>query len=233
MPDVRIVLVEPKFEGNIGAIARSMANFGFSELYMVNPCEIGDDAWRRAKHGSHILEGAVVVDTFEEAIKDCFFVAGTSGKITEGDKNYARVPISADSFAERIDGYGEKTAVVFGREDYGLLQDELERCDILVHVPSEREYPILNISHAATIVMYEIHGKKLVRPAPADLSEKERMFEFFDELLHEINYPEHRLEITSLMFRRMMGRSIPTKWEYNTIMGVFKDASKLIREKDH
>jgi len=231
--DARIVLVEPKFEGNVGAVARSMTNFGFSELYLVNPCEIGDDAWRRAKHGSHILESAVIVDTFEEAVEDCFFIAGSSGKITMGDKNYARVPISAEGFADKMDGYGEKVAVAFGREDYGLYQEELERCDVLVHIPAERSHPTLNISHAAAIVMYELHGKGLKRPAPADQSEKERMFGFFDELLAEIDYPEHRREITSLMFRRMMGRSVPTKWEYNTIMGVFKDASKLIRGKDH
>ena len=63
MTNVRIVLVGPKFEGNIGAVCRSMANFGLDDLVLVNPCPIGDDAYRRAKHGSHLLDSAKVVDT--------------------------------------------------------------------------------------------------------------------------------------------------------------------------
>ncbi|MBQ2763003.1 MAG: RNA methyltransferase, partial [Candidatus Methanomethylophilaceae archaeon] len=62
MGSIRIVLVGPKFEGNIGAVARSMANFGFDELVLVNPCPIGDDAYRRAKHGSDILDNARITE---------------------------------------------------------------------------------------------------------------------------------------------------------------------------
>ena len=112
-----------------------------------------------------------------------------------------------------------------------MLQDELARCDILVHIPSSDIYPILNLSHAATIVLYELFGKGLESPEPADLEEKERMFAFFDKLLDDIDYPEQRKEYTSAMFRRMMGRAVPSKYEYNTIMGVFGDASRLINGK--
>jgi tRNA/rRNA methyltransferase len=232
MPDVRVVVVAPKFEGNIGAIARSMANFDVSELYLVHPCEIGDDAWRRAKHGADILKNAHIVETFEEALEGCFLVAGTSGVATKGDKNYVRIPISAHDFAERVKDYPEKIAVVFGREDIGLLQDELARCDIFVNIPSSDTYPILNLSHAAAIVLYELFGTEMrVAPKPADTHEKELMFEYFDGLLDSIGYPVYRRESTSNMFRRMMGRAVPTKWEYNTIMGVFGDAKKII-DKD-
>ncbi len=74
MPEIRIVIVGPKYEGNVGAIARSMANFNLKELYLVNPCELGDDAYRRSKHGSEVLENAVIVTSLEEAVKDCFMV---------------------------------------------------------------------------------------------------------------------------------------------------------------
>lgn len=231
MPDIRIVLVGPKFEGNIGAVARSMANFDISDLYLVNPCEIGDDAYRRAKHGNDVLDNAKTVDTLEEALEGCFLIVGTSGVTTKGDKNYVRIPIPIRTFAERCKDYPEKIAILFGREDIGLLQNELEKCDILITIPANEEYPILNLSHAATLVMYEMFGTTLARPEPADIREKEQIFSFFDNLLDAINYPEHRRENTSVMFRRMMGRSVPTKWEYNTIMGVFGDAVKTIERK--
>ena len=65
MPEIRVVIVGPKYEGNVGAIARSMANFDIKELYLVNPCEIGDDAYRRSKHGADILDNAVIVNSLE------------------------------------------------------------------------------------------------------------------------------------------------------------------------
>lgn len=231
MSNLRVVLVAPKFEGNIGAIARSMANFDVEELYMVRPCEIGDDAYRRAKHGADILDNARTVNSLDEALKDCFLVVGTSGVTTKGDKNYVRIPVSVREFATKVEGYNEKIAILFGREDIGLLQDELARCDILVHIPSSDIYPILNLSHAATIVLYELFGRAIESPEPADQIEKERMFEYFDALLDAIDYPEQRKEHTSAMFRRMMGRAVPSKYEYNTIMGVFGDASRLINGK--
>jgi tRNA/rRNA methyltransferase len=232
MPEIRIVLVGPKFEGNIGAIARSMANFDIDELYFVNPsCEIGDDARRRAKHGNDILDRAVVVTSIDEAVKDCFLTVGTSGIITKGDKNYTRVPLPAREFAQQCRGYKEKIALLFGREDIGLLQDELNRCDLLITVPTSEQYPILNLSHAATLVMYEMFQAHSVdrKAEPASHDEKELMFDFFMDLMEAIDYPENRREMTAIMFRRMMGRSIPTKYEYNTIMGIFGDASKIIR----
>jgi TrmH family RNA methyltransferase len=231
MPDVRVVLVGPKYEGNVGAVARSMANFDMHELYLVNPCGIGEDAYRRAKHGNFILDEAKRVDSLKEAIGGCFLVVGTSGITTKGNKNYVRVPITAKEFAERMNGYEEKIAILFGPEDTGLFQEELALCDVLVTIPSSSSYPVLNLSHAATVVMYELFGSDIPKPIPANEKEKEQIFEFFDLLLDAIDYPEHRKEGTSIMFRRMIGRSVPTRWEYNTLLGVFGDATKLIGKK--
>ncbi len=231
MPDIRVVVVGPKFEGNVGAIARCCANFDVSELYLVNPCEIGETALNRSKHGSHILENAVICTSMEEAVEGCFLVAGTSGTITKGDKNYARIPVPVREFAESTRAYQEKIAIVFGREDIGLLQTELNRCDLLITIPAGDEYPVMNLSHSVGVVLYEMYQAEHVPPKcePADGAEKERLFQFFGDLLDAVGYPEGRRESTSVMFRRMMGRSIPTKYEYHTIMGVLGDAAKLIR----
>ena len=104
-------------------------------------------------------------------------------------------------------------------------------CDVLIHIPTGDEYPIMNLSHAANIVMYEFFMADDVprRPEPADSREKSLMFDFFGDLLDAIDYPVNRRDSTTVMFRRMMGRAIPTKYEYNTIMGIFGDASKFIK----
>jgi TrmH family RNA methyltransferase len=230
MTSFRIVLVEPQTDGNVGAIARSMGNFGFDRLFMVNPCELTEEAYKRAKHGGNILRGASTVFSFEEAIAGCFLIVGTSGIITYGDKNFIRIPITPRELAERTKEQEDEVALVFGREDIGLTQEQLGKCDILVNIPSNEEYPTLNLSHAATILMYEIfasHGKPS-NPKKATDAEKEKLFEFFDTLLDTINYPDHRREKTSIMFRRMMGRAVPTSWEFHTIMGVIGDAAKKI-----
>jgi len=232
MLQIRIVLVGPKFEGNVGAVARCMTNFDVTDLYLVNPCEMGDDAKRRAKHGQEVLRNAKTVSSLDEAVDGCFLVVGTSGIVTDRDRNYARIPESVREFSEHVRGYEEKIALVFGREDVGLLQEEVNKCDILIHVPTSERYPILNLSHSVGIVLYEMFQTQntLRRPEPADHKEKELMFSFFRDLLNAIDYSDVRRDATEVMFRRMMGRSIPTKYEYNTIMGVFGDASKIIND---
>ena len=233
MPAYRVVLVSPMHEGNVGAVARAMANFGFQELYMVDPCDLGDEAYKRAKHASHILDDSVVVDSLEDALEGCSLVAGTSGKATEGEKHFIRIPETPVTFAEKVHDHEGRVALLFGPEDLGLTQEQLERCDLLVHVPTSDEYPILNLSHALTIVLYEIFqvGRPASLPRPASNEEKELLFDFFHQLLESTNYPEFRRERTEVMFRRMMGRAVPTKWEYYIMMGVFSEAVKAATGK--
>jgi len=232
MPDFRIILVSPKHDGNVGAVVRSMGNFGFNELYLVSPCEITEEAYKRAKHAGDILRRAKIVESLDQAIEGCDLIVGTSGIVTAGEKHYVRIPIAPREFAERMKEYDESVAILFGPEDTGLFQEDLMRCDILVNIPSSEEYPILNLSHAATVVMYELFQVRPRRPGgprPTNGQERERLFLFFDELLDAVDYPDFRRERTKVMFRRMMGRAVPTKWEFHTIMGVLGDAAKKIR----
>ncbi|MDD1755543.1 MAG: TrmJ/YjtD family RNA methyltransferase [Methanomassiliicoccales archaeon] len=232
MPDFRIILVSPKNDGNVGAVVRSMGNFGFKELCLVSPCEITDEAYRRAKHAGDILRQARTVESLDQAIEGCDLVVGTSGIVTAGEKHYVRIPIAPREFAERMKEYEERVAVLFGPEDTGLFQEDLMRCDMLVSIPSSEEYPVLNLSHAATIVMYELfqtRPRKAGGPRPTNEQERERLLLFFDDLLDSVDYPEFRRERTRVMFRRLMGRAVPTKWEFHTIMGVLGDAAKKIK----
>ncbi|HVO77655.1 MAG TPA: RNA methyltransferase [Methanomassiliicoccales archaeon] len=232
MPSVRIVLVEPRNEGNVGAVARAMGNFGFEDLRFVRPCPIGEEAFKRAKHSRELVQNAKVVETLDEAVRGCSLIVGTSGIITTGEKNYVRIPITPRQLAERLKDFDEQVAILFGPEDTGLSQEDLMRCDILVHIPASEAYPVLNLSHAAAIVLYEIHAAEvpLTGPRPASEEDKEKLFQFFDDLLDAVDYHDFRREKTSVMFRRMIGRAVLTKWEFHTIMGVIGDAVKKIKK---
>jgi TrmH family RNA methyltransferase len=233
MGDFRVVLVEPEHEGNVGAVARAMGNFAFDDLCMVNPCPLGDEALKRAKHAGHILSKAAIVDTLDEAVKGCSLVVGTTGVVTHGPRRYIRIPMPARELAAKTAGYEGRIALLFGREGLGLTQDELARCDLLAHVPSSDEYPTLNLSHAVSIVLYELYqtrGHRLSRNPVSSEEERELLHKYFARLLVAIDYPEFRRENTATMFRRMMGRSVPTKWEFYTIMGVIGDAARIIEK---
>lgn len=232
MPHYRVVLVEPKFQGNIGAIARSMMNFGLDELYMVNPCEIDDDAYRRSKHAKKLLLNSTIVGSIEEALKGMDLVVGSSSASTENEKKFNRIPLSPEELKGKMKGFDGNVALMFGREDIGLLNEELELCDILVTIPAGKEYPVLNLSHAATILFYELYDGKLdMKKTEADDREREKLFEYFGRILPSISYPEHKREKTTVMFRRMLGRSAPSRWEYHTLMGVFSHILWSVDEK--
>jgi len=102
MPRVVVVLVEPKNEGNVGAIARAMRNFSIDSLVLVNPCPIGDEAYQRAMHGRSVLESAKVVTSLAEAIEGTDLVAGTTGIATQSEKKFRRIALAPREFAERV-----------------------------------------------------------------------------------------------------------------------------------
>ncbi len=132
-----------------------------------------------------------ITSDFESAISDCFLVVGTSGIVTQGEGHYIRIPLTPRELAERTVGHEGKIALVFGREDLGLTQEQLLRCDLLVHIPAHDEYPVLNLSHAVTVLLYEIFAAQGApsKPNPATEHEKELLFRNFSELLEAIEYP--------------------------------------------
>lgn len=230
MPRIRVILVEPKNEGNVGAVARAMKNFGATELMLVQPCPIGDEARKRAMHGVDILAAAKTVPDFEAAIRGADLLVGTSGIDTQSEKHFSRIAMRPREMAERTASMKGTLALAFGREDFGLSEEELARCDLLVKVPASEAYPILNLSHAAAIVLYEAraaHGtKRTIREASA--LEKEKLHEAFAALLESTDYPPHKRARTKVMFRRLVGRAVPSKWEFHALMGALARATKRI-----
>jgi len=233
---IRIIVVEPKNQGNIGAIARAMGNFGFSDLALVRPPEIGDEAFRRAMHAKWILESARIYDSFEEAVMGLSHVAGTSSDISLGKKNPTRNFMTPKEFADRARPSEMDIGIAFGREDFGLVNEEVALCDSLIYVPTSREYPSMNLSHACAVVLYELFAKgfraDIQARETASSIEREKFYETFAELLDAIDYKDHKREKTEAMFRRAIGRAMLTKWEFYTFMGVMKGIEKKLNNKE-
>lgn len=235
MPDVAVVLVEPKVPGNVGAVARVMANFGFHDLVLVNPPRLGDPAYRRAKHGGTVLKEATRASSLEEALEGLDLAVGTTGVPSDAENAFHRHAVTPWELAAKLAPVEGRVGVLLGRENYGLYNEELDRLDLLVHVPCSPAYPIMNLSHAAAVLLYELSragGPPAGEPPRlASGAERERLHDAFREMLVAIRYPEHRRRRTEVLFRRLVGRAAPSKWEFHALMGVVRGATKAVTRR--
>ena len=211
-----------------------MANFDFNNLYLVNPCQLDDECYARAMHSSKILDDAKIFKSFDQAVKDIDYLIATSSIESKNDKRHLRNAVSLEELSEKLFEIDGKVGIVFGREDYGLYNEEIAACDVMLRIPTSESYLSLNLSHAVALVLYSLYIKKETVPREKrtiEKLEKEKLYGFFSELLEEINYPEHKKENTEVMFKRIMGRAMPSKWEYHTLMGVFSKSLDKINKK--
>ncbi|MBA3045462.1 MAG: RNA methyltransferase [Candidatus Thermoplasmatota archaeon] len=231
MPEYIVILMEPKFPGNIGSVARAMSNFDLGHLVLVNPCELGDDAYRYSKHGRYILENAMVVNELSEALDMADIIVGSTGKPTDSNRKFLREPITPKQLATFMASKTGRVGLLFGREDRGLLNEELKNCDILVTIPTHEINPILNLSHAATILFYELFSppKSTRVKTFAGSKEKKVMNKLFADLLEEITYQPYKKEKTKVMFRKIVARAGLSSNEFHTLAGVFSRAVKVVK----
>ena len=232
------MLVEPKYSGNIGAVARVMMNFQCAHLYLVHPCPVDDDAYTRAMHATEILDTAQIFPTFQAVCNHLDYCVATSSIASLSDKRHLRNPVTLEGFTREIGKVDGNVGLIFGREDYGLLNEEIASCDIMVKIPTSDTYPSLNLSHAVALVLFSIFSMHESMPRNKRLIgrvEKEKLYDYFTKLLEAIDYPEHKKENTHIMFKRMMGRAIPSTWEYHTLMGVLSKTLERIHrlEEEH
>ena len=226
-----VVLNKPKYEGNVGSVARVMKNFGYSELVLIDPCPLGEKANRMAVHASDILQNAKTFSCLDEVIESADLVIGSTGVLGNTDQKHLRVPIlTPEELKGSLEGRSGRVHLFFGREDAGLRREELGLCDIVVHIPTTLEYPIMNLSHSVCVMLYVLHQRSDHGPF-IDLAGKadvERLLTHLREVLIEADYPAHKLEKTILMSRRIMGRSVLTKREVYTLRGVLRKIERKL-----
>ena len=220
---LKVVLVEPIYEGNVGSIARVMKNFGFSDLVLVNPCILGNFGRAMASHAKDLLEEAEIFDRLEDAIKDANLVVGSSGVKALKTDEHLRVPaLDPKKLATKFHGTEGTVALLLGREDNGLSREELRVCDMIVTVPTSQDYPIMNISHAAAVILYELSHVYEGEITLAAREDRDRLIDHLRSALVESQYYPHKLEKTMLMLRRILGRAELTDREVQTLHGVIR-----------
>lgn len=152
---IYFILVEPKEPGNIGAAARAIKNMDFKNLCLVNPPPFQTEEARLFAHGAtDILKSVIVYRSLKDAIGDKHYVAGTSRR--RGRRRGVFTPVEQGARRLFEMAHNNKVAVLFGREDRGLYNSEIEECGFLMTVPASRKQPSLNLAQAVLIIAYEI-----------------------------------------------------------------------------
>jgi len=234
---IKVVLVGTTHPGNIGATARAMKNMGIVNMALVEPKEFPSDiATYRSKAAKDVLENAEVFDTLKMAISDCELVIGTSAR-----ERKVPWPILNPKDASQEVSRGSlnnKVAVVFGREDRGLTNEELGLCNIHVHIPTDPEYSSLNLSQAVQIMVYEIRSAILENEGNdgnwdvefADNDQTERLISHMDELMQEVDFYEiDNPRKLLLRVRRFFKRSRLDVMEVNIFRGLFAAIQKKLK----
>jgi TrmH family RNA methyltransferase len=222
MPEIDIVLVEPLHEGNIGFSARVMKNFGFTDLVLVNPCSLGEEARACAMHAHDVLDHARTM-SLDEVFANYSLVIATTGGLSKSVCRSMRMPYySPREIREQIRKVKGKVAILFGRENRGLSNEEVRRCDLICTIPSSPAYPILNISHAVGIVCYELADIPRGIYRIAEREEMEYLYGHLDHFLDKIEHPGFKRKNTLLMARRILGRTLLTTREVTTMHGILR-----------
>ncbi|GAB1256642.1 tRNA (cytosine(32)/uridine(32)-2'-O)-methyltransferase TrmJ [Aurantivibrio plasticivorans] len=238
--NIKIVMVETSHPGNIGAAARAMKNMGLSRLVVVSPKEFpSPKAVWRAANALDVLDKVEVVETLEEAVADCGLVVGTSAR-------ERRIPwplMTARECGDRswAESATHPVAIVFGREDRGLTNEELHQCNYHVHIPTNPEYSALNIAAAVQVICYEIRISFLTAlngeaphyddwdMPPAKNKDLEYYFSHLQETLEKLGFlePDNPRQ-TMTRLRRLYNRTRLDEMELSILRGMLTATQNYI-----
>jgi len=229
---IRIVLVNTSHPGNIGAAARAMKNMGLSRLALVQPAEFPSGvAVGRAVSALDILENATVYDTLQDAIADCGLVIGASAR----SRKIPWPVLLPEQCAEKViqDSTTNQVALVFGREDSGLTNEELQLCHYHVQIPASPGYSSLNLAAAVLVICYEVRRSALARldsPAAdedywdiewATGEQVEQFYRHLEEVLVRLDFhdPDNPRQLMQRL-RRLFSRIRLDTMEMNILRGI-------------
>ncbi|MDP3559432.1 MAG: RNA methyltransferase [Legionellaceae bacterium] len=193
---IRVILIETSHPGNIGAAARAMKTMGLESLHLVKPRQFPhENAVAMAAGAADILENAVVHPDLATALQDCQLVIGSSART-----RHMEVPlITPRESAPIVHQYRQQgpVALLFGREQTGLSNEELLLCHYHIMIPANPVYPVLNIAAAVQIIAYELYAHKHTIPANtapllASTQETQYLLEHFEKVLQHIDFMNHK-----------------------------------------
>lgn len=232
--NIFFILVEPKESGNIGSSARAMKNMGFTNLVLINPPELKEEAKWMAWRSEDILEKAEIYQSLDNAINDKALVVGTTRR--RGSKRGAIVDVK-DGVKRIYDiAQNNKVAILFGREDKGLFNEEVEKCGYLLTIPTSSLQPSLNLSQAVLIVAYELRRLENLRDYHMEKQfyvnqeELNKLYERLSVILKKTGYiPENKDIEESIInnFKHFLGRTGLTFWELKMIHGLLSHIEEI------
>jgi TrmH family RNA methyltransferase len=224
---VRFVLVETLSGGNVGSIARALKNFGYTRLDLVSPrCDpLGPEACRMAVDAVDLLETATVHAELDLALAGAHQVVGTTGR--RGKHRRPHRPLVELPAAVGAHAAASELAIVFGREDRGLTDAELDRCTHLVYLPSTDAYRSFNLAQAVLLVAYELtrsevsSGSDVTADPPVDHEQREALFAHLEQALITVGFINHDgAEVIMRRMRRLLGRARMTAHEASMLRGL-------------
>ncbi len=232
---LRVVLVEPEHDSNVGAACRAMKNFGFTKLFIVRPkCKLGFEAKKFAKHSEEVLKNARVVQTVDEAISGCNAVVGTTGVTNRFRKSQFKNCLSARELAQSI-AKKENIAVLFGGEGRGLDEQTIASCDFVATIPTSPLHHVVNLSHAVAIVLYEFFASQREEGAAhlyplAHRKKREVMEKKFEEVAAALPKIKDR-EKVSLSFKRVIERARIAGDEAQALFAAITSMQEVLRQR--
>jgi tRNA/rRNA methyltransferase len=225
------VLVSPLYSGNVGSVCRAMKNMGFSNLVIASargPLDV-EEAKKMAIHADDIFDKRKEFPTLAEAVADCGLVIGTTARIGLY-REHAQTP---REFAPRLLAAAEKAkvALVFGREDNGLSNEEIQLCTHMMRIPSTTKYSSLNLSQAVMVCCYELYVMSglwepvLEKSPEAPSAMRERMYELWRAALLTIGFmKEDKADHMMLGIKRVFGRGLLTVNDIRILTGMARQA---------
>lgn len=229
---ITIILIEPENPGNTGAILRSMKNFDFASMILVNPkFDINNEDLRnRAKWAKDLIKKVKIIKYDLKVLRKNFdYLVATTAKIGR-DYNILRSPITPEKLAEKFSKIGKKTKIglFIGREGQGLNNEEIKICDFTVTIPTSKDYGTMNISHATAIILYEIFKKKNIENitshiTPISEREKEQLQKIIEDVLTRMNFStKEKMNTQRIVWKKIIGKSLLSKRESYALMGFLK-----------
>ncbi|WP_320825862.1 RNA methyltransferase [Reinekea sp.] len=243
LQQVRVVMVHTSHPGNIGAAARAMKTMGFRHLVLVQPRDFPSaTATAMASGATDLLDGAVVVETLQEAIADCGLVVGASAR----SRTLPWPLVNPREMAQQVLSMPDNSqvALVLGRERSGLTNDELACCHCHVNIPANPDYSSLNVASAVQVLTYELRmscqaGQEKPKPhwgvpwdqPPANAGQLESLFQHWERVLVDIDFlnPNNPRTLMSKV-RRLILRAHPDEVEANILRGMLSHVDKHLRK---
>lgn len=238
--NIRIVLVCTTHPGNIGAVARAMKTMGLTRLTLVAPEKYPSvEATARASGADDVLAQAHIVGSLDEALAGCHLVFGASAR--QRTIAWPQVDSRACAALAVSASATEEVAIVFGREQSGLTNDELERCHYLVHIPANPDFSSLNIAAAVQVITYEVRMASLQAQPVAGSGDEERvlwatadeMEQFYEHLWQtviDIGFVDPaKPRLLARRLRRLFNRARLDKNEVNMLRGILTAAQSQVR----